>query len=52
VFVRDLRGETTRFIIKTTTTGQVWDMIETGLDDVPAGDSEALNSHTSDKKCL
>ena len=52
VLVRDLRGETTRFIIKTTTTGQVWDMIETGLDDAPAGDSEALNSNTSDKKCL
>ncbi len=36
VLVRDLRGGTTRFIIKTTATGQVWDMIEIGPDGGPS----------------
>ena len=36
VLVRHLRWETTRFIIKTTTTGQVWDMMEIGPDEVRA----------------
>ena len=36
VLVRELRGGTTRIIIKTTATGQVWDMIEIGPDGVPA----------------
>jgi hypothetical protein len=49
VLVRDLRGETTRFIIKTTTTGQTWDMIEIKSDGVPARADDFVD-HTTQSK--
>jgi hypothetical protein len=44
VLVRDLPCGTTRFIIKTTATGEVWDMIEIVPDGV-SSESSASNHH-------